>query len=348
MTEGRRTGTRWLRPLVLGVMVAACVPAVGDLKPALGPTDSGAVWFATPGSLARSADSRLVPGAPVVLDGDLRFPTGPGPFPAVVLMHGCGGIGNAEGGWAPELRRIGYATFVVDSFRGRGLREVCTDALTLSGTQRIPDAYGALKILATHPKVDPRRIALMGFSHGGILTLGAATEWARDRYAPPGRPAFRAFFAFYPSCNVDYPERYRLSAPLRIHAGELDDWTPAEPCRQLVEALRAAGQDATITVYRGAHHSFDNIGRAVTRRRDVDSGADCRLRAASITGPLLDPGGLSSCLRKGATVGWNPEATEEARRNVRGQLFELLVRAGDDGDRPWFGRAAEEEPGWSA
>lgn len=74
------------------------------------------------------------------------------------------------------LRSWGYATLVVDSFRSRGLGEVCTDALALTGNQRIPDAYGALKILSTHPKIDRARIALMAFSHGGIVTLTAAME----------------------------------------------------------------------------------------------------------------------------------------------------------------------------
>ena len=306
------------------MLLSGCAPALKDLKPALTATDSGTVWFATTGSLVRSDEFRLVPGDPVVLAGDLRFPSGPGPVAAVILVHGCGGIGNAETGWAPVLREAGYATFVVDSFGGRNLREVCTNALALTGTQRIPDAYGALRILATHPKIDPRRVALMGFSHGAILTLGAGTAWAKETYAPAGQPAFRAFLPFYPSCNVDYPERYRLSAPLRIHSGDLDDWTPTLPCVELVAALRAAGQDATITVYRGAHHSFDNIGRPITRLPNVDSGAHCRIRAASITGPLLDRDQLSTCLRKGATIGWSRAATAEARRNVRAQLTELL------------------------
>jgi dienelactone hydrolase len=115
------------------------------------------------------------------------------------------------------LRDWGYATFALDSFTGRKLREVCSDATVLSGIQRIPDAYGALRLLATHPRIDARRAALMGFSHGGILTLNAATLWAKETYVPAGQPAFRAFLPFYPYCNTVYPERDHVSAPLRIH-----------------------------------------------------------------------------------------------------------------------------------
>jgi len=311
--------------LTLVALCTGCAPALKDLKPALATADSGKLSFAAAGSLVRNADgSSLVMADPVFISGDLQFPSGSGPFPAVVLAHGCDGLGNAEAGWAPVLREWGYATFVVDSLSGRGLREVCTSAAVLTGTQRIPDAYGALRILVTHPKIDPTRVALMGFSHGGILTLGASTTWAKETYAPTGRPAFRAFFAFYPYCNTVYPERARISGPVRIHTGELDDWSPAAPCVHLAQQLKGSGQDATVTVYQGAHHSFDNIGRQLAYLPDVDSGANCAFQIASILGPFPSTSEVRKCFRKGATIAWNPEATEQARRNVRTQLAELL------------------------
>jgi len=297
----------------LAVLVAAllavsgCAPSIDKLKPALAADDSGTVWFAS---------------GETVISGDLRFPSGAGPFPAVVLMHGCGGVGNAEGGWVDPLRRAGHATFVVDSLTGRGFREVCTNALALPANRRIPDAYAALRILATHPKVDRNRVVLMGFSHGGIVTLRGATVWAREQYAKDG-PTFRAFLPFYPYCNTRFPEMDRIAGPVRIHTGELDDWTPARPCEELVARLAASGQDARITVYPGAHHSFDNVGRPVMRLPDVDSGAGCRFVLPTIT---ASPGAeeIRACLTKGATIGWSPEATEQARKNVIGQLAELL------------------------
>jgi dienelactone hydrolase len=311
--------------LAVAVLCASCAPASKDLQPAPPAMESGNVRFATAGTLARKAgEPKFVTGEAVEISGDLRFPSGPGPFPAVVLAHGCEGIGNAEAGWAPLLLEWGYATFVVDSLRGRGLKEVCTSATALTGTQRIPDAYGALRLLATHPKVDPARVALMGFSHGGLLTMGASTAWAKETFAPAGRPAFRAFLAFYPWCNIVYPERARISGPVRIHAGELDDWTPAEPCVRLAQQLKGSGQDAVATVYAGAHHSFDNIGHALLRLPNVPNGAKCTFEIPSILGPFPPPSEVAKCLRKGATTAWSPEATEQARRNVRAQLADLL------------------------
>ncbi|MBI3030574.1 MAG: dienelactone hydrolase family protein [Candidatus Rokubacteria bacterium] len=301
------------RVAVLALLtVAACAPSPDRLKPTLGAADSGTAWFMT--------DERDV------LSGDLTFPPGLGPFPAVVLMHGCSGLpSRAIGGWDPLLRSWGYATFVLDSFRGRGLQEVCTNALALTANRRIPDAYGALRILATHPKIDLDRIVLMGFSHGGIATLGAATEWARRTYAIDGQATFRAFLPFYPYCNAVIPEMTWGFAPVRIHIGELDDWTPARTCVSLVATARSAGANADITVYKNALHGFDSLGLSVQRSPNVENAADCTPQLASMKGPILNLFELRKCIRKGATVGWNPEATEEARRNVRGQLAEFFT-----------------------
>src|SRR5262245_2659430 len=318
---------RWTFLLGLAAAVAtSCTPALKDLKPSLDANDSGKLWFATAGTLRRSPDgSRFVPGDAVVLSGELGFPSGTGPFPALVVAHGCGGNGAVDAEWARLLRGWGYATFVLDSFGGRGLTEVCTNARLLMGTQRIPDAYGALRALATHPRIDAGRVALMGFPHGGILTLEASTAWARETFAPDGRPVFRAFFPFYPYCNTIFPERAHLAAPLRIHIGELDDWTPARSCVRLVQMLKASGQDADITVYPGAHHGFPNESLGFVRMPNVDNGAACALRLASILGPLVSPASeLESCLQKGATIAGNSEAAALARQNVRAQLTELM------------------------
>jgi len=314
-----------LAVILLAIWLVGCAPASKELKPTLSATDTGTIWFASTGSLAPAPDrSGYVIGDPIVISGELRFPSGTGPFPAVILAHGCGGIGNAELGWEKALREWGYATFVMDSFGGRDLVEVCTKAKTLRSTQRIPDAYGALRILATHPKIDGRRVALMGFSHGGIMTMEAATAWAKETFMPSGKPAFRAFLPFYPYCNVTYPELNAITAPIRIHTGELDDWTPAEPCVRLVESLKGLGQDAAITVYSGAHHSFDSVGRRFLYLPNVDSGAECFFQIPSLLGPFPSESDIKACLTKGATIAGNAMATKQARRNVQAELADLL------------------------
>src|SRR5262245_52003920 len=150
------------RALLLAVLATTgCAHDALVLSPAPTATDQGVLVFATPGSLVRTADGRsMTHGAPEKVAGELRLPEGKGPFPAVVLAHGCNGNRGMERNWGAELRAAGYATFVLDSFGPRGLMEVCTNGRALVPLQRVPDAYGALRLLATHPAIDPRRIAL--------------------------------------------------------------------------------------------------------------------------------------------------------------------------------------------
>jgi len=257
----------------------------------------------------------------IELAGELAFPAGPGPFPAIVIAHGCAGTGYSDRMWAPLLREWGYATFIVDSFRPRGYSRICEHTERLQPLERVPDVYGALAALSTNPKIDPQRIGLMGMSHGGILTIDAATQWAKDTFLHGGS-GFRAFFPIYPYCNITVPELASISAPMRIHSGELDDWTPAKPCQEYVESLKVAGQDAAIQVYAQAHHSFDDPSQQLYYGANFRTSAKCWWRGASILAPLaLDS---PTCVSYGATVGGNAAAIAAVKANIRAELDQLM------------------------
>lgn len=113
-------------------------------------------------------------GAPVNLAGHLRLPkAGPEKQPAVVFLHGAGGVRGSLGPssvWADVLNKEGIATFAVDSFAGRGVNTPA-DVARLHPMTRVSDAFAALEVLAKHPLIDARRIAVMGFSHGSVAAL---------------------------------------------------------------------------------------------------------------------------------------------------------------------------------
>lgn len=287
-------------------------------------SDTGLITFQSAGSLQRDAD--LGPfafsSATVTLTGELFLPEGAGPFPAIVLAHGCAGNRTVEPAWGRFLRAAGYATFNVDSLHGRNLREVCTQPGALFPVQRLADVYGALRYLATHPNIDAKRVALMGFSHGGIVAMFASTTWAKEKFAAGALPAFRAFIPFYPYCNPIFPERDRVSAPVRIHTGSADDWTPAKPCADLAASLKASGHDVAVSIYPDAFHGFDQA-RDTLYLPNVVNGADCHARLQSILGPVV-PASIANCVKKGAIIGGSPAAAEQARKTVREQLDDLL------------------------
>jgi dienelactone hydrolase len=97
---------------------------------------------------------------------------------------------------------------------------------------------------------------------------------------------------------------YKPLAPLLILAGALDDWTPAEPCRQMAERSKAAGHPIDIIVYPNAHHAFD-------------SGFPVRF-VAGRNNPSAPTG-------KGATTGGNPEAWADAKEQVA-RFFEEKLK----------------------
>jgi dienelactone hydrolase len=225
----------------------------------------------------------------------LSKPAGDGPFPAVVLLHDCSGLGVRSSGapwrWASLLTARGYVTIAPDSFSTRGHpRGVCVDGSPprVLPRQRAADAYAALDHLRTLPFVDHRRVAVTGGSHGGSSTLAAIVDVAENKGGDGAQ--FAAAIAFYPGCGrsiggwsvtrgngghdvVGYAGAFKPLAPLLILIGDRDDWTPAEPCRKLAAAAREAGYPVDIVVYPGVHHSFDSPNRLffVPERRNINS-----------------------------------------------------------------------------
>src|SRR5260370_37167442 len=62
-------------------------------------------------------------GAPATLAGELRIPKpGSDRLPAVILIHGSGGVGRNGDAWAKEMNLVGLAAFIFDAFSGPGLR----------------------------------------------------------------------------------------------------------------------------------------------------------------------------------------------------------------------------------
>ena len=208
---------------------------------------------------------------PLMLDGYLFKPDPQGSgarHPAVVFMHGCGGLLTRSGkvlsretAWARELTGQGYEVLAVDSFTTRGAASECAHGGPVTPeVQRPLDAYGALRYLQAQPDVEPDRIALMGWSHGGgsvLFALGSA-DAARDQAA--GQSGFRAAVAFYPGwCNVrsQHAADWHSAVPLLILMGASDVWTRAAPCETFVQTVKARAMPVDIHVYPGAYHDFD-------------------------------------------------------------------------------------------
>lgn len=204
-------------------------------------------------------------GKGLTLQGRLFRPSGQGPFPAVVALHGCSGLTNRRGDlsarhadWAERLVPQGFVVLFPDSFASRDAGPQCKirDRVTRPSRERVEDAFAAKAYLQTLPYVKAASISLLGWSNGASTVLYAVDK---RRNPETGSPDFARAVAFYPGCRVP-AERgdWHARLPLTILIGGADDWTPAKPCQDLADAAKAAGEPVSIVVYPGAYHDFDH------------------------------------------------------------------------------------------
>ncbi len=224
---------RALGLLLLGALLAGCVtagPVPATLQPLLRPHDT------------------------------VYRPDGAGPFPAVVLLHGCLGVRSKDARWAEALRDQGYVALVVDSMTGRGLttidqrRGVC-QGMTLWGGTRAADVAASLAYLRTLPYVDGARLGVIGFSHGAWAALdflaGASDDDVRGLHAVVG---------FYPYCGMASRARWRgwhVDVPALLLLAADDRMVSTSQCESLAERASAGGRSVSLTVYPHVGHSFD-------------------------------------------------------------------------------------------
>jgi len=264
--------------------------------------------FATP-CLAQQAIRIPVvePGGTVDLTAQLYRPASPAPAPAVAIFHGCGGVGVNNTRMAELLRGWGYAALAVDSFTVRHMTDVCGRhwPSQRDAEERMKDIDYSLLWLVAQSFVDRERLAFMGYSYGGgVALLRAFTPRVDERL-----PKAAASVLVYPDCGLGAPlgASPRPQQPVMFAMAELDDWTPAAVCQELIDRVKAGRILVETHVYAGAHHSFDALGLPVSYLPGV--------------GNRSKPGGCC-----GAHYGANEPAWNAFVADVRAFLAKALAR----------------------
>jgi dienelactone hydrolase len=323
------------RPLVCVAFATALLAAhAQDLKP----DTQGRIEFAsfTPKTMFDLARNRRQNWIEQKVWGTLSLPDGAGTkVPAIVLMHGSGGIERSMEQWVSAFNEIGVATFVVDSFWPRGVRSTVADQTLVPSSANLMDAFQALQLLATHPRIDASAIGVMGFSRGGSAAFQATLEPLR-RVALKSDLRFALHIPVYAGCAQYYWSPEISKAPILNLVGEADDYTTAESCEKLAARYADAGAAIRTIKYAGAHHSWDgtygvtwlsNATTAVpcgTIRWDIDT---WKITAEN-TGQMIDPFKLEAffndCRKRGVHVGRNEQAFMQSRKDAQAFLKEVF------------------------
>ena len=272
---------------------------------------------------------------PVTVAGEFRVAQGNGKLPVVVLMHGSSGVGATTEAWVHAFNSMGISTFVIDGFTGRGLTVVGPNQALLGRLNLIVDIYRSLEILAKHPRVDPDRIVLMGFSRGGQAALYASLDRFNKLWNKSG-VEFAAYIPFYPDCSTSYVGDSEIAArPIRIFHGTPDDYNPVKSCKAFVERLKEARRDVVLTEYPDSAHGFDSgllgvntvavsTGAQTARNCHIKEGDGGVLMNADTNAPFTSK---DACIELNPRVGGNPVTAAESRKAVE-EFLQALFKLG--------------------
>lgn len=276
---------RWiLAGLGLVILGLAAAVAVAYLTLVRYPT------FLEPAARASHAQM-MAPGLHLVT------PSGPGPFPTVLLIHGCGGLRAASGPnpimdeYAASAVEAGWAAAILDSYAPRGWpapwarTRVCT-GMRLQGFRRAADVLAGVDLLRADPKVDARHLRIASWSHGGWAVGDLVT--LRD----PGDGSFSATMAGVEGVYFTYPfcafpaqgarRDWTWRGDVRFVFAENDTVQNAVGCLPMLERARRAGSKVEMEIFPGVTHAFDERVKSADSTFGFDPAQTARAHAEFI------------------------------------------------------------------
>ncbi|MDT8419489.1 MAG: dienelactone hydrolase family protein [Desulfuromonadales bacterium] len=193
-----------------------------------------------------------------VISGTIVKPDGEGPFPGIIILHGCAGITDNDYQWSRRLKSWGYASLILNSLGSRGVADNCGYPKKILVLERALDAHAAKVQFGNLPFVDRNRIGVLGYSEGGMTVL-ESVQFNLVEYSLPeeARDPFKAAVALYPWCN----KKVGANTNLMILIGEKDDWTPANLCQENLPTVHFPEDEIALKIYPGAYHKFDENKR---------------------------------------------------------------------------------------
>ena len=241
-------------------------------------------------------------------------------IPLIIGVAGSYGWGEHHFQYLEMFRQMGIATFELNSFKSRNITSTVGSQTEITMAAMILDAYRALEVLSSHPKIDKEKISIVGWSLGGGVTLFSG--WLPVKNAINKELNFASHLAFYPPCFIDPENTDFTKSPIHIFIGELDNWTPAKPCEDLASKLKP-NTNINVTVFESSYHSFDTDLK-VHKNENAYNFSDCMFKLTPeghvlmkylnipMSNPFLQKIGFSFCVTRGVFSGGNPEARKKS------------------------------------
>ena len=176
-----------------------------------------------------------------------------GSGPGVVLVQEWWGLDPSIKEVADRLGAAGFVALTPDLYHGELAQHTEMDRAAQLMSEMPPDRAardmnGAVDYLAAHPAVQGDRLGVVGFCMGGMLTLILAT-------LRPDKIAAAVPFYGFPQGDME-PDWSQLSATVRGHMAEHDDFFGPDAARALESKLQGLGKDVQFTVHPGTGHAF--------------------------------------------------------------------------------------------
>ena len=241
-------------------------------------------------------------------------------YPLVIGVAGSLGWREHHYEYMKMYQQSGFATFELNSFKSRNISSTVGSQVEVTTASIILDAYKAFEKLSKHPNIDKNKVSITGWSLGGAVALFSG--WKPIIKAISKDLKFASHLSFYPPCFFDPENTEFTDSPIHILIGQLDNWTPAEPCNYFVKKI-SDNSNVNLTIYPNSHHSFDSK-EPITFNEKGYSFKNCLFKLNKegdvlmnylnlpMSSPIMQKIGFLFCVERGVNLGGNPKSREKA------------------------------------
>jgi dienelactone hydrolase len=257
-------------------------------------------------------------------------------YPAVVASHGSSNWRAHHLKYLEKMRQAGFIVFAMHPFDSRNVDSTVGNQINVTSETVIYDMAMSLNLLWDDPRIDNAKIYAAGWSLGGTATLFNGWVPLQNSINKSG-VSFAGYLMWYPGCLALPDINHWDKDLMQIYIGEEDNWTPPQPCKDLVSDINKQGGNANIELYPNSFHSFDGP-QPLRLIPEAYSWAECKLKLNADTKKVYDPQNRSldfsdpklrraayeSCAVKGEVMaGASPEYKNAAYKHLTELLSKL-------------------------